>query len=331
MTEENVCVFIKKKRPNANIRRGNDDDNEKSDDKKAKLEKINKDSDSSGSESENEKESNSDTDLAENLSEIKKKFQSKNSHLTQSTKSYKEKSHLEETKEDKSVFASFKANKSSTRTGPDDMGATATYEIDTEFDRDTQAAFMKAKKINDELKVKDTDDKVYRGINNYQQFYEIKDTATANASSGLVRSKGPIRAPNNLRVTVRWDYQPDICKDYKETGYCGFGDSCKFMHDRTDYKHGWQLERDWEEQHGATSGNQNKMGRKEEFGDRRRKKKKKNRGNEGDESDKEDSENSGDDDDPNKYLIKDEDDELPFKCLICRQSFVDPVVTKCKP
>jgi RING finger protein 113A len=329
MTEENVCMFFKKKRPNANIRRGNDDDNVE--DKKVKLEKSNEPKDSSSSsESDNEKESNSDTDLAENLSEIKKKFQSKTSILTQSTKAYKEKSHLEETKEEKSVFPSFKANKSSARTGPDDMGATATYELDTEFDRDTQAAFEKAKKINDELKVKDTDDKVYRGINNYQQFYEIKDTATANASSGLVRSKGPIRAPNNLRVTVRWDYQPDICKDYKETGYCGFGDSCKFMHDRTDYKHGWQLERDWEEQHGATSGNQNKMGRKEEFGDRRRKKKrKKNKGAEGNDSDDESDENSGDDDDPNKYVIKDEDDELPFKCLICRQSFVDPVVTKC--
>lgn len=35
--------------------------------------------------------------------------------------------------------------------------------------------------------------------------------------------KGPIRAPEHLRATVRWDYQPDICKDYKETGFCGFG------------------------------------------------------------------------------------------------------------
>ena len=43
-----------------------------------------------------------------------------------------------------------------------------------------------------------------------------------NASSGMVR-KGPIRAPEHLRATVRWDYQPDICKDYKETGFCGFG------------------------------------------------------------------------------------------------------------
>lgn len=66
------------------------------------------------------------------------------------------------------------------------------------------------------------DDKVYRGLNNYAQYYKKKDTAAGNASSGMVR-KGPIRAPSNLRATVRWDYQPDICKDYKETGFCGFG------------------------------------------------------------------------------------------------------------
>jgi RING finger protein 113A len=34
---------------------------------------------------------------------------------------------------------------------------------------------------------------------------------------------GPLKAPKNLRVTCRFDYQPDLCKDYKETGYCGFG------------------------------------------------------------------------------------------------------------
>jgi len=45
----------------------------------------------------------------------------------------------------------------------------------------------------------------------------------------------------------RFDYQPDICKDYKETGFCSYGDSCKFMHDRGDYKSGWELETvgDW--------------------------------------------------------------------------------------
>lgn len=41
--------------------------------------------------------------------------------------------------------------------------------------------------------------------------------------------KGPIRAPEHLRATVRWDYQPDICKDYKETGFCGFGGECPVL------------------------------------------------------------------------------------------------------
>ncbi|CAH0716812.1 unnamed protein product, partial [Brenthis ino] len=159
--------------------------------------------------------------------------------------------------------------------------ATATYELDTEKDRDAQAIFEKAQKINEELQGQ-ADDKVYRGINNYAQYYKKRDTAAGNASSGLVR-KGPIRAPANLRATVRWDYQPDICKDYKETGFCGFGDSCKFLHDRSDYKHGWQLERE------------------------------------------ETQANNSDSD----YEIH-SDDELPFKCFICRESFKDPIVTRCK-
>ncbi|XP_075988243.1 RING finger protein mdlc [Anticarsia gemmatalis] len=161
--------------------------------------------------------------------------------------------------------------------------ATATYEMDTERDRDAQAIFEKAQKINEEL-TGQADDKVYRGINNYAQYYKKRDTAAGNASSGLVR-KGPIRAPANLRATVRWDYQPDICKDYKETGFCGFGDSCKFLHDRSDYKHGWQLER--EEAEATAAG--------------------------------------GDSD----YEVS-SDEDLPFRCFICRNSFTQPVVTKCK-
>lgn len=35
------------------------------------------------------------------------------------------------------------------------------------------------------------------------------------------RSYGPQKAPSNIRSSVRFDYQPDICKDYKETGFCG--------------------------------------------------------------------------------------------------------------
>jgi len=59
---------------------------------------------------------------------------------------------------------------------------------------------------------------------------------------------GPQKAPSNLRITSMFDYKPDICKDYKETGYCGYGDSCVFLHDRSDYKSGWQIEKEWDEE-----------------------------------------------------------------------------------
>lgn len=168
----------------------------------------------------------------------------------------------------------------------DDQGATRTYELDTETGKDAQAVFERSQVINKNLKGKE-DDKVYRGMNNYTQYYEKKDTAAGNAASGKVR-RGPIRAPNHLRATVRWDYQPDICKDYKETGYCGFGDSCKFLHDRSDYKHGWQLERD------AKLG----LDKTEDM--------------------------------KHYEVSSDEEDDFPFKCYICRQSFTNPMVTKCK-
>ena len=54
---------------------------------------------------------------------------------------------------------------------------------------------------------------------------------------------GPLRANVHARVSCRFDYQPDICKDYKETGFCGYGDACKFVHDRSDYKGGWEIEK----------------------------------------------------------------------------------------
>jgi len=181
----------------------------------------------------------------------------------------------------------YDSTKSGERAGPSDMGATAIVEIETEKEHDAQAIYEKSLEINKELKDKE-DDGIYRGINNYKRYIEKKDTAQGSASSGYNR-KGPMRAPDNLRVTVRWDYQPDICKDYKETGFCGFGDSCKFLHDRSDYKFGWQIEREVAE---------GRYGRE--------------------------------DDNAEKYEIPDSDEELPFKCYICRESFVNPVVTKCK-
>ena len=69
-----------------------------------------------------------------------------------------------------------------------------------------------------------------------------------NGGNQLAGVVGPQRSAANVRSTSRFDYQMDICKDYKESGYCGFGDSCKFLHDRSDYKSGWQLESEWTSQ-----------------------------------------------------------------------------------
>merc|ERR1719346_565208 len=62
----------------------------------------------------------------------------------------------------------------------------------------------------------------------------------------------------NVRSTMRIEYwaacsgtDGGICKDYKETGYCGFGDTCKFLHDRSDYKSGHLIEKEWEEKQKA--------------------------------------------------------------------------------
>lgn len=68
----------------------------------------------------------------------------------------------------------------------------------------------------------------YIGMANYKQY--IPNAKTQQ------KTFGPIRNASYVRISSRFDYAMDVCKDYKDSGYCGFGDSCKFMHDRSDYK-----------------------------------------------------------------------------------------------
>lgn len=65
------------------------------------------------------------------------------------------------------------------------------------------------------------------------------------------------------------------------------------MHDRGDYKSGWQLDKEWDA-----------MTKK-----------------------KQESELRGEDDEDTKEEDNDEP-ELPFACLICRKPFTQPIVTK---
>ncbi|KAI6218527.1 hypothetical protein M3Y99_01702000 [Aphelenchoides fujianensis] len=104
--------------------------------------------------------------------------------------------------------------------GPRDMGATARNEIDTEFDKDYQSQF---ERVQNSLKEAEAG-AIYRGMKMYGA-KEAKDSTKGKASSGL-NHYGPIRAQQFMR---RFD-------------------SCKFLHDRSDYKHGWEIERDWQKQ-----------------------------------------------------------------------------------
>ncbi|KAK6909588.1 pre-mRNA-splicing factor CWC24 [Kwoniella mangroviensis CBS 10435] len=83
----------------------------------------------------------------------------------------------------------------------------------------------------------DVDDGLYRGSSNYLPTIN-KTRETLNAKM----KTGPIKATSHVRTITLMDYQPDVCKDYKETGFCGYGDSCKFLHDRGDYLAGWQMD-----------------------------------------------------------------------------------------
>ena len=42
-----------------------------------------------------------------------------------------------------------------------------------------------------------------------------------------------------IKSSIRVDYKPGICKDFRDTGFCGFGDNCQFLHDRSDLYMGW--------------------------------------------------------------------------------------------
>ena len=78
---------------------------------------------------------------------------------------------------------------------------------------------------------------VYRGQNGYASYFNhTEDDLRQKKFFGTL--KGPLKAPNYVKITTRVDHNPERCKDYYEHGYCGFGDTCIFIHDRGDYKSG---------------------------------------------------------------------------------------------
>ncbi|KAL8734597.1 MAG: hypothetical protein Q9181_003163 [Wetmoreana brouardii] len=137
------------------------------------------------------------------------------------------------------------------------------------------------------------DDGTYKGSANYRSFIQKNPNAPT-------KQVGPIKAPTNIRTITVTDFAPDVCKDYKQTGFCGFGDSCKFLHAREDYKQGWELDKEWEnigsKSKRSTAGSKTKSNAVD-----------------------------GDADDDDDALLE----NIPFACIICKKPYTNPIVTKC--
>ena len=137
-------------------------------------------------------------------------------------------------------------------------------------------------------------DGTYKGAAGYQSFIQKNPDRISNV--------GPQKLNSNVRTITVTDFAPDVCKDYKQTGFCGFGDSCKFLHAREDYKQGWQLDRDWE----VNTKGKKLTGRTVASADRA-------------------ANNNNDLDENDEKLLE----SIPFACIICKKAYSSPIITKC--
>ncbi|KAI6365155.1 RNA-splicing factor [Pyricularia grisea] len=138
----------------------------------------------------------------------------------------------------------------------------------------------------------------YKGLANKPSFIQKNPDAPS-------RTVGPVKAPTNIRTITITDFAPDVCKDYKQTGFCGFGDNCKYLHAREDYKAGWQLDKEWET---VTKGKKNLGGTVVASRDKSNT-----------------AAAEDDDDDEEDALIE----SIPFACIICKEPYKQPIKTRC--
>ncbi|KKY25621.1 putative ccch and ring finger protein [Phaeomoniella chlamydospora] len=141
-------------------------------------------------------------------------------------------------------------------------------------------------------------DGTYKGVANYTSFIQKNPDRISN------KTVGPVKQASNVRTITVTDFAPDVCKDYRTSGFCGYGDSCKFLHAREDYKQGWELDRDWEI--GTKGGKINTQGKTVASANRTAR----------------DAENANDAD---EALLE----SIPFACIICKEPYTYPIVTKC--
>jgi len=157
------------------------------------------------------------------------------------------------------------------------------------YDEDAEAALLGRRRKKEDVEIEDAVNDTYKGATAYGSFIKKSENTVKKAV-------GPVKAPTNIRTITVTDYAPDVCKDYKLTGFCGFGDTCKFLHAREDYAAGWKLDREWEiKQKGGKMPEL--QGKRMGTGWKKEEEK--------------------------------EEEEVPFKCVICKEDYKNPIQTRC--
>lgn len=171
-----------------------------------------------------------------------------------------------------------------------------------EINQDAYDAEIRRIEISNGIKEGTLDPSVYRGKNGYASYFDrTEEDLKRRQFNGTL---GPTKHSSYMKSSSRIDYNPELCKDYFETGHCAFGDTCIFIHDRTDYANGHQLEKDWNDKQRKL--HQKLMGKK--FG--------------------EVNEYSDEDDNISAKLEEIDDEGLPLKCKICNDYLKEPIITK---
>jgi RING finger protein 113A len=204
--------------------------------------------------------------------------------------------------EDGRVVKRRKINDNALKASTTDQKTRSTFEGTTTYEADRSAVIEAS---NDATKqsnwFEENTDDVFSSKNLLGSMRSKPQTFIEKAPDAPPRQVGPQKASTNIRTITITDYTPDVCKDYKQTGFCGFGDNCKYLHAREDYAAGWKLDRDWEM---STKGK--KPGGTIVASANRDEKEK-------------------DEDGIDLALLE----KIPFACIICKKPYKNPIITKC--
>jgi len=139
------------------------------------------------------------------------------------------------------------------------------------------------------------------------QVFAVLEDDEPSAKTGKPKSSAPLKKQHTAIRTVDFiEYQVPICKDFLETGRCGYGDACQYLHDRTNYKSGAKIEEEYKKKQEEFRRIALGMGPAAGSGD--------SQGKDGDV----------------RTFVADDGQVYPEACPICQGEFQSPVVTLCE-